>query len=165
MVYRSPLPHCYCAKCLSLPPFVCQSFISVNKFLLANQVKWVQIPIPYCPHMFHHAPLPHCYCTKCIFLPPIWPPIIHICEQPSPAYQVGSNPHCPSSYVLPGPIAPLLLRQVGILASLLHANHSCLWTSFSLQIKSGGVKSPFPTVPICSAGPEIVIFPCSGVKH
>ena len=126
--------------------------MSVNKFLLANQVKWVQIPIPYCPHMFHHAPLPHCYCTKCIFLPPIWPPIIHICEQPSPAYQVGSNPHCPSSYVLPGPIAPLLLRQVGILASLLHANHSCLWTSFSLQIKSGGVKSPFPTVPICSAG-------------
>ena len=73
--------------------------MSVNKFLLANQVKWVQIPISYCPHMFHHAPLPHCYCTKCIFLPSICPPIIHICEQPSPAYQVGSNPHCPlSSY-------------------------------------------------------------------
>ena len=45
----------------------------------------------------------------------------------SESSQVGSNPHSPlPPYVPPGPIAPLLLRQARILASLLHANHSCL---------------------------------------
>ena len=120
--------------------FFCK-FISVNKFLLANQVKRGQIPIPHCPHMFLWSPLPHYYCNKRIFLPPFCTPIIHICEQVSSckSSQVGSNPHSPlSPYVPPGPIAPLLLRQARILASLLHANHSCLWTSFSLR---GSYKS------------------------
>ena len=72
-----------------------------------------------------------------------------------PANQVGSNTHSPlSPYVPSGPIAPLLLRQARILASLLHANHSWLRTSFPLQIKSSRVKSPLPTVPIVPWGPN-----------
>ena len=75
------------------------------------QIKWGQIPIPHCPHMFRRSPLPHYYCTKRILLPPF----------------------------------------------CMYANYSYLWTSFSLHIKSSGVKSPFPIVPICSAGPHCPI--------
>lgn len=39
----------------------------------------------------------------------------------------------------------------------MYANYSYLSTSFSLHIKSSGVKSPFPIAPICSAGPHCPI--------
>ena len=111
-------------------PFVCTPIIYTCEQV--SPCKSSQVgstsPSSHCPHMFRWTPLPHCYCAKWVFLPLFFTPIIHVCEQVSPckSSQVGSNPHSPlSPYVPLDPIDPLLLRLAGILASFLHANHSC----------------------------------------
>ena len=110
--------------------FFYKSIIHVCEQVSPCKSSGVKSPFPTVPIC---SAGPHCPITiapsaySC--LPFVCTPIIHICQQVSPCIssQVGSNPHSPlPPYVPPGPIAPLLLRQARILASLLHANHSCL---------------------------------------